>query len=183
MYEALISSMSHAMKRKAEKCVVRECDETEKGTFIAYVDEGEETYDVSLTLRKELLVASSCDCKKAKMCEHKAALLLYIANPQPKSKGIVKAKKQDPLLTLLNDTDPDVLKQWFGELMLNNKDIRLAFELQFAQSSSLSVADIIEKTKSALKTVVKNKKNVDVNQLKKIIDLWLKIHEPIVQEY
>lgn len=183
MYDLLLSSLSHAMKRKAEKCVVRECDETEKGTFIAYVDESEETYDVSLTFHKEQLVASNCDCKKAKMCEHKAALLLYVANPQPKNKTAVKVKKQDPLLSLLNDTDADILKQWFGELMLNNKDIRLAFELQFAQSSSLSIADIIEKTKSAVKTVVKNKKNVDVNQLKKIIDLWLKIHEPIVQEY
>ncbi|HSB93140.1 MAG TPA: hypothetical protein VLC28_08490 [Flavitalea sp.] len=183
MYDDLIASMSQSMKRKAEKCVVRECDETEKGTFIAYVDEGEETYDVSLTFKKDILLASSCDCRKAKICEHKAALLIYISRPTTKSKSAVKVKKQDPLLALLNETDATVLKEWFGELMLNNKDIRLAFELQFLQSATLTIADIIEKTKNAVKTVVKNKKNVDVNQLKKIIDLWLKIHEPIVREY
>ncbi len=183
MFEDLIASIPSSLKRKAEKCAVRECDETEKGTFIAYVDEGDETFDVSLTFKKDTLIASTCDCKKSKMCEHKAALLLFISNPQVKKPNSVKTKKQDPLLALLNDTDSDVLKQWFGQLMLNNKDIRLAFELQFAQAASLSIEEIGERTRAALKTVVKNKKNVDVNQLKKIIDLWMKIHEPVVSEY
>jgi hypothetical protein len=36
--------------KKAEKNKVRECDETARGHFIAYVDEGSESFDVSLNI-------------------------------------------------------------------------------------------------------------------------------------
>ena len=43
----------------AEKNKVRECDETEKGHFVAYVDEGTDSYDVSLVIEGKGVVESS----------------------------------------------------------------------------------------------------------------------------
>jgi len=183
MFDELIQSLPSSVRRKAEKCIVRECDETEPGVFIAYVDVGDETFDVSLTIQNAALKSSNCDCKKASICEHKAALLLYLSKPRETKKTVVRTKRQDPLIAALADIDSDILKKWLGDLMLNNKDIRLAFELEFTKTTTLSIEDITAQTKNALKTVVKNKKNVDVNQLKKIVDLWIKIHDPIVKEY
>jgi hypothetical protein len=42
--------LSPVVLKAAEKLLVRECDEIEKGTYIAYIDKGKDTYDVSLTL-------------------------------------------------------------------------------------------------------------------------------------
>lgn len=184
MFEKLLAGIPTTQKRRAEKCVVRECDETEKNTFIAYVDEGSETFDVNVTLNGEEVSNSGCDCKqRTKLCQHKLALLLYIAKPPATKSAPVKTKRADPAITLLGTIEPERLRDWFGQLLLNNKDIRLAFELQFAPPATLTMEEIVERTKSAVKTVVKNKKNVDVNQLKKIIDLWIQIHDPIIKDY
>jgi hypothetical protein len=62
--------LSKDLLKKAEKNTVRECDETEKGHFIAYVDEGHDSFDVSLTvINNDAISAHSCDCKNgSKFC-------------------------------------------------------------------------------------------------------------------
>src|SRR5215211_4611498 len=79
----------------AKKNTVRECDETAKGHFVAYVDEDDESFDVSLTVSDNKITEHTCECKAgagSSFCRHKAALLMHIAG-RKKIKSAVKAKK------------------------------------------------------------------------------------------
>ncbi|MCH5715462.1 SWIM zinc finger family protein [Niabella hibiscisoli] len=60
---------------------MRECDETEKGVYVAYIDKGNETFDVSLSVNATLGVTDAgCDCSdNSDFCVHKLALLLHLA--------------------------------------------------------------------------------------------------------
>ncbi len=170
----------------AAKNTVRECDETEKGHYVAYVDDGGESYDISLVIASggEIKTAE-CDCKNNQhFCRHKIALLLFIAG-EKKVKTTIKAKiKTSKSDALLEDAALHELKDWVRNLLIKNSDIELAFIHHFSAKHHQFTPEEIEKiTNDALKAVVKNKKNVDPTQLKKIIELWTDIHTPIVQQY
>src|SRR5271156_4676146 len=80
---------------QAKKNKVRECDETEKGHFVAYVDDGNESFDVSLTIKAgNEITHHTCECNSGVFCRHKAALIAHIANGK-KVKEIVTVKKKD----------------------------------------------------------------------------------------
>jgi hypothetical protein len=65
--------------KQAEKCKVRECDETRKGYFEAYVDEKKSTFDVLIALVNEEVTEHSCDCNSTvAFCRHKVAVLLFL---------------------------------------------------------------------------------------------------------
>lgn len=178
------TTLPKELLKLAAKNTVRECDETEKGHYVAYVDDGSESYDVSLVIEPggEIKIAD-CDCKNNQhFCRHKTALLLFIAG-EKKVKTTVKAKikisKSEPLLeeAALNE-----LKDWVRNLLTKNPDIELAFIHHFSAKHHQFTPEEIEKiTNDALKAVVKTKKNVDPTQLKKIIELWTDIHAPIVR--
>ena len=54
--------LTEELIKSAGKSRVRECDETEKGVFVSYVDEGNSTFDVSLTVSPKAEVSNSgCD--------------------------------------------------------------------------------------------------------------------------
>jgi hypothetical protein len=171
---------------QAGKNAVRECDETGKGSYVAYVDEGDDSYDVSLNIKSNGEIESSeCDCKNGKLfCRHKAALLINITRGKKEKKTAkvkVKVNKSD---ALLDDASLHELKEWLRNLLQKNPDIQLAFTHHFSAKHHQFTTDEIEKiTNDALRAVVKNKKNIDLTQLKKIIELWTDIHAPIVQQY
>jgi hypothetical protein len=155
------TSLPKELLKLAEKNIVRECDEIEKGRYVAYVDEGEDSYDVSLTILKngEIKMAE-CDCKNNKIfCRHKTALLLFITGAKKEKKPAkvkAKANKSD---ALLEDTALHELKDWVKNLLLKNPDIELAFVHHFSAKNHLFTAEEIEKlTNDAVKAVVKNKK-------------------------
>lgn len=178
--------LSKELLKQAEKARVRECDETEKGHYIAYVDEGPESYDVSLVLSpKKEVTEHRCECKNNNtFCRHKAALLLYIAGGQ-KAKAVVKTKKKESKVeTLLEEADPSDLKEWVKEVLQKNKDIALSFVHYFsARQQQYTPEDIVKITNDAIKAVVGNKKNVDPTQLKRLTDLWNDVHAPVVRNY
>jgi hypothetical protein len=169
----------------AEKNSVRECDEVEKGHFVAYVDEGDESFDVALTFSSgSELTAHNCDCKNGKsFCRHQAALLAHIAENK-KTKQTIKGKKTGKSDALLDEADLIELKAWVKDLFAKNKDIELAFVNYFsAKKHEYTPGEVMQVTNEAIKAVVKNKKMIDATQLKKVIDLWTEIHAPIVQSY
>lgn len=175
---------------KAAKLVVRECDETEKGHFVAYVDEGEESYDVSLTLSaKGLVTDQSCDCKKGQtFCLHKGALLLYVAEkgktPVAKKAKATPKSKLPPSVQLLAEVEEQPLKAWVQEVLLRNKDLEMAFVHHFtAQQRQYTPKEVEQITKDAIKAVVKNKRTVDTSELKRIVELWTDVHAVIVKQY
>jgi len=179
------TALPKELQKLAEKNEVRECDETEKGHYVAYVDDGKDTFDVSLILAPDKKISShTCDCKNTgNFCRHKAALLMHIAKGT-KTTQSVKAKKKSKAEALLDEAEPDDLKQWVKDLLQKNKDIELSFIHFFSgKQQQYSPDEVTNLTNEAVKTIVKNKKNIDPTQLKKVVDVWTVIHAPIVKSH
>lgn len=172
--------------KRAEKSIVRECDEIEKDSFQAYVDENEVSFDVAISLNNEKeIVHHSCDCNsKAGFCQHKTALLLHIIKSKPKDTPIKGSKRIHQLETLIEDIDPAKLKLWIKEVLIKNKDLELAFIHQFtSQQKKYTPSEVNEYTRNAVKAVIKNRWKAEANEVKKIVELWTDIHDTIVNEY
>jgi predicted transcriptional regulator len=185
--------ISDALKKAAAACVVRECDQEQPGHFVAYVDESDESYDVSLELDvKRQLVAGSCDCENTKPCRHIAALLLFVdagvtvAMPEI-APAAVKAKKgksrtsaAEPLLEQLSVQE---LAAWLLEMFASNKDLELAFVSRFSAGTDLTQAEVERMSAEAVKTVMGRKRIPDSTQITKLLQLWKDLHKPIVERY
>lgn len=182
------TALPPALLRKAAACTVRECDETGKELFEGYVDEGENSYDVMLRLGKtKEITGHRCDCSNTEaFCRHKAALLLHLAGMIAKKDPAVKSKKakQSKADILLEEADADELKVWVKELLEKNKDLALAFEKRFGEKKTVySKAEAEALTTEAIKSVVKNRTRIEISELKKIVELWAEVHQPVVNAY
>jgi mRNA-degrading endonuclease YafQ of YafQ-DinJ toxin-antitoxin module len=170
----------------AEKNEVRECDETEKGNFIAYVDEGKETFDVSVTILPDGEIGkSACDCKNgAAYCRHKAALLLHIAKDQKTKSPVVRKKKPGKVETILGTVDFNDLKYWLKVLIEKNKEIEFSFINHFSpKPQRYVIEDVTKLIKDAIKATGAGKKSIDNSQLKKVAELLAGVLQPIVEYY
>lgn len=180
------TALAKELLKLAEKNIIRECDEVEKGYYVAYVDEGAETFDVSVTISKNGEVKDTlCDCANSQhFCRHKTALLMHVAGEKKVKKQAtikVKISKSQPLL---DDASLLELKDWIKNVLQKNPDLELAFIHHFtAKHRQFTPDDVVKITRDAVKAVVKNKKNLDPTLLKKIVDLWAELHEPIIAEY
>ncbi|MDR3695308.1 hypothetical protein [Mucilaginibacter sp.] len=169
----------------AKKNKVRECDETEPGHFIAYVDEGSESFDVSLTVKSANKISlHTCDCdSNVNFCRHKAALLIHLATGKKTKEPVKIKKKQNKADALLDAAGPNELKAWVRELIEKNKDIELSFIHHFSVKEQLTPAEVTKITNDAIKAVVGNKKSIDPTQLKKLVELWSQVHDPVIADY
>ena len=108
-----------ALLKHKGKYQVRECEEGEKGRYIAYVDDGPESYDVSVTISsKGEVVEHNCDCGNAStLCKHRLALLQHLSeDTKPKARS--KAKhKENKTEALLNQLSEDELRTWVKDLL------------------------------------------------------------------
>lgn len=174
------------LQKIALKNIVREIDETEKGHFVAYVDEGDHSYDVAIvTNDKGEVTSHSCDCILTDpFCRHKTALLIHIAEHK-KVKKIIKRKakaKSSKSEGILQSVSLEELKEWVKGMIQKNPDLELAFTHYFsAQNHNYSLEEIQKLTFDAVKVVIKNKKIADPTQIKKIVDLWSDIHPPMLR--
>ncbi|MDB5148025.1 MAG: hypothetical protein JWQ57_2045 [Mucilaginibacter sp.] len=170
----------------AEKNAVRECDEIEAGRFIAYVDEGSNSFDVSvIVLPGDKIGKSACDCGcNINFCRHKVALVSHLAKDQ-KLKSTVKLKKKESAAeSLMDSVEFSMLKEWVTSLIQKNKDIELAFVHHFsAKNKQYNAEDVVKLIKDAIKATGCNKKNIDASQLKKLVDLWAEVLQPVVDCY
>jgi hypothetical protein len=156
---------------KAKKLTARDIEEVTPNKYVAYVDEEKESYDVAIEFEGKNVLDVSCDCSKQNtICVHKIALMNFIKSKRPEKKVIQKRKKTeaDTLLEQLNENE---LRLWVAELFKKNKDIEFLFVNEFSkkyfQYTKEVVANIVDK---AIKSVIKNKKNIDATELKRIID-------------
>lgn len=176
-------------QKRAEKFPLREVEETEKGHWVAFADDGAESFDVQVTFEKGAILQHSCDCGKqdAKgFCPHQLALLLQLSAAKTTTpKAAAKRKvKEDPLTTLLNQIEPDELKLWLNEVLHQQKDLAIAFTNRFGiKPVDFTREDIEQITDAAAKSIVKNKRKIDQSELKKIILLWKEVHEPVMAHY
>lgn len=178
--------ISAASIKKAEKNKVREIDEIKTGEFVAYVDDGDETYDVSVVLSKDGDVnTTTCDCPKNNtICLHKVALLLFISTKKKVKSPLKSKNKVDKNEQLLESIPHEKLMGWVKSVLKSYPDIALSFEFEFASKDhEYTVSEIQKITKDAVKSVVKNKKNLDATQIKQILSLWKIVHKPIIDVY
>jgi hypothetical protein len=181
------TTLPQPLLKKAEKDVVRELDELDKGHYQAYVDEkGCDSFDVSLHIdSKGNVTKHTCDCKvHPDFCHHNAAVLIAIAKHKKVAPQTKKLKKGNTLNNLLDNLDADRLRVWVKDLLSKNKDIEIAFIHQFSEGEKIRTPEtIMQQTQDAVKAVIRNKKTVEVSEIKRILDLWSELHTPIVAAY
>jgi hypothetical protein len=172
--------------KKAEQNKVRECDEVKKGCYQAYVDEKEATYDTFLEVNsKGDIKEHHCDCRNiTDFCHHQIALLLFVAKEKKVVAKLSASRKVDPLVMLMNEVDPEALKVWLLDLFTKNEALALTFSYHFSPKQELyKVVDVMKITLGAVKAVIKNRRNIDITEVKQIVELWAGLHEPIVTDY
>lgn len=156
---------------KAKKLMARDLEEVSPNKLVAYVDDESESYDVAIALEGRNVLDISCDCpKNTTFCVHKVALLHFIKAKKPEKRIATKRKKTESEV-LLEQLDENELRVWVSELFKKNKDIEFLFVNEFSkeeiQYTKEEVSKIIDK---AIKSVIKNKKNIDATELKRIIE-------------
>lgn len=156
---------------KAKKLNARDIEEISPNKIAAYVDEDSETYDVVLEFEGINVLDLSCDClKNTTLCIHKIALLNFLKTKKTTKSTAVKKKKTEVEI-LLEQLEENKLRLWVSELLRKNKDIEFLFVNEFSQNeiqfTKKEVSAIIDK---AIKSVIKNKKNIDATELKRIIE-------------
>jgi len=182
----LAKSLGPDLLKIAEKLKARECEETEVGHFVAFVEEGKNDFDVSVILTpKGLITSHSCDCgEKVPVCRHKVALLLFLAGGRKSKSAAAPKKKESVAEVLLREAEPNALKTWLLEMFTKNKDLELLFTSRFKSTGTEATPEsIMEATILAAKSLIKNKKKLEQLEVKKIIELWEEIHKPIVNQY
>lgn len=175
-----------ALLTKANKLTVRECDEEEKGRYIAYVDEDDLTRDVSLTINGQGEITDySCDCQiSGKMCIHTAALIMHVADKKkgPKRRGRKAAKP--PFESALEEVTDIDLRSWLLEILHKNKDLQLNFLSRFTKSARTYTPEaVIALTLQGRKAIIKSKKKADGSELKRMIALLEELHAPVIESY
>lgn len=184
-YSKIISA---AILKAAEKYNVRECDETGKGLFVAYIDKGDHTFDVSLSVNAALAItAASCDCgDHAEFCVHKIALLVHLAQNKKTRSAKIKTtgKKKTEAEQLLEEISHEEIKEWLGNVLAKSADIRFSFVNHFKSAhKKYTPEECVTLTQNVWKAVVRSKKNIDPTQLKKVIELWGEAHQNIISQY
>lgn len=173
---------------QAQKLMVRELEEHDGvGNYIAFVDEGEESYDVNILLKGDDVSAHSCDCKrKDSYCVHQLAVILALSssasskNPPSGAKKFVAKSKMKESEQLLLSIDPLDIKDWLIELFKTNKDIELQFVLKFSKHDHVYQSkDISKMLNDVVISVIGKRKKIDAAEVKKIVQLWDKSMIPV----
>ncbi|SDD70516.1 SWIM zinc finger family protein [Pedobacter soli] len=171
--------------KKSQRCTVRECDEVSPSDFESYVDEHDQSYDVRIQLEKGTVINSTCECKSAfSFCQHKIALLAFIAKGIKPAAKITATKKIDPVKQALEQADPEKIRDWILKTLKKNKDLSIAFMNEFSgKSENYTPEEVIALTHDAVKAVIGKRRKAEAFEVKKIIDLWMELHKPILDQY
>jgi uncharacterized protein YozE (UPF0346 family) len=172
-------------KKLVAKKAVRELEEGEKGHFTAFADDGPGSFDVSLFFDiSGALVQHNCDCKSTyAFCKHKVAVLLQLKETgREEKKKKSAAKKISPAEALLQTLDFNQLQAWLLTILQKHKDLELSFLNHFSVTSSEmpKPEDIKKRMDDAVKAVLKTRRKAEQAELKKIVDLWKDITQPVM---
>ena len=164
------------VKLWAAQCTVRECDEEQKGTFVAFVDQGVDSFDVSLKINpKQEIVSCTCDCPKGDgMCQHKLALMMHIVGNQKVAPPKLVKNKITPLEKIFSQLSHDDLKTWLLKTFEKDKALQVEFVQEFTKEEEKlwTLPELEKKLKELQKVVFGAKKNVETADFKKAMGLW-----------
>lgn len=171
--------------KKSDKLEARDIDEPTKDKFIAYVDEGDNSHDVFIELNsKKEIVDSGCDCENQNgLCVHKLALLRFLVSYKIKTttSKVVRKKKMTEVEELLQNIDKAALQNWVADLLKKNKDLNILFLNEFkASNTTFTTIEIQTVMLATIKSVIKNRKNLDATMLKKVLDLLESSLKPVM---
>ncbi|HLO45362.1 MAG TPA: hypothetical protein VK175_13585 [Leadbetterella sp.] len=160
----------------AAKCVVRECDEESKGCFVAFVDMGDQSFDVGVVINnKQEIVSTICDCPKGDgLCQHKFALLSHIVgNEKIETPKLVK-NKISPVERILSELSHEDLKTWVNNILTKDKALCVEFiqEFNHEEAKLLTQPEVEKKLKELSKAVFGTRKKVETAEFKKAMSLW-----------
>jgi hypothetical protein len=168
---------------------IRELEEQESNHFIAFVDERDESYDVSINIDEKFeIVSSSCDCGSSDpFCGHRVAVALHLKDRGKSSSTSVakkiKARKVDPARQFIDDIPVDQLRQWLFDLTKTNKEFYQLLKVKFEKRIiSLEWSDIENVHKDNIKAILKTAKYYDAAQLVKILGLLNNYHQELIEE-
>ena len=160
---------------------VREFEETEKGNFIAFVDDGNASYDVNIVLtdKSDSVEKTSCDCNiTSAFCPHKIAVLLYMKSGSLKEKESttlkkIRKKKLSPTEELIDSLDHTQLRNWLLAELEKNNELSFKFKFHFSSDNGLpSLEDVKKYGEETIKAVIKNKKYIEPSEVRDILDIW-----------
>jgi hypothetical protein len=181
-FENFQDTVSKTIINKAKKLLTRDLEEVSPNKYLAYIDEGSQSYDVGIEFVNKEIKSLTCDCENnIGMCVHKVALVNFLKKEKTVKSVAVKRKKSESEL-LLEQLDENSLRVWTQELFKKNKDIEFLFVNEFTKSEIVydqkEVKAIIDK---AIKSVIKSKKSIDNTELKRIIDVLEVSLKPVLK--
>jgi hypothetical protein len=171
--------------KKASKLTVREWDVENNGKHIAYVDEGDQSYDVYLQIENDNILEFACDCGK-KQCIHLLTLLKQTTATTTKSSKTIlpQQKKTGKFKSFFDPIPTDQKLEWLFNLLESDKKIQLLFLNHFQiQEEEMTTAALEAKTAMFLKTVIRSKKNATPHELKNLVTLLDTLYAPFVNNY
>lgn len=180
--------LSVTKKNKILKLGVREVEQQADGSYIAFVDDATESFDVSLLLDKDHLTMHRCDCISAEsFCTHKTALLLNITSTAVDKVAITrthtkKAAKLSPAQQMLQNLTHTQLTSWLHGYFGKNKEAEMLFLMEFSPKTVTYQEDEIDSIiQNAFTSVMAKRKKIELNELKKIILYLQQSLEPVFQ--
>lgn len=166
-----------------KKLIVRDLDESDKNTYVAYVDENSNSYDVQLVLdSKKNIKESSCDCENGGTCNHIIALVQFLAQNKKEKTTIKKPTKRklSEIDQVLETVDNETLRLWISETLNKNKELAFVFKNNFSnQTVSIDSAFIKKTVKESIISIIGKRKSIETNEVKKIVDVLNSALKPV----
>lgn len=181
----ILKQFDKASLTTISKLTIRELEEEKKGHWVAYVDEGNESYDVHVKFLGKQVDFTSCDCgvQEDQLCAHKTKMLLILDDKlkgkkvvdKPVAKKILSKKKISESVALLHDVNQKDVYGWLEELFKKNKEVETEFLLKFGMSkaNSYTVEEVDKILKDILvATMGRKRQEASAKQVKTLIDLF-----------
>lgn len=181
----VIKSISTKEKNRVIQLPVRELEQEGKGSYVAFVDDREHSYDVQLSIQASKITAFTCDCPQGEtLCLHKIAVL--IATQENKGTTTVIAKRKKKKLTeteeLMLRIDKEAITGWLSDVFKKNKPLEQLFLLTFStEEKQYTTEQVKEMMEQTIKSVAGRRKTLEGANVKKLLDLMNIALDPVKQ--
>jgi len=170
------------------KSHIRELEEESSGRFVAFVDDGKVSYDVSVTLDiKSLeLKESTCDCDQGSLCGHIVAVMSQLNEGRAKTivsqtiKRLKKKKLTEPE-KLIVELEESRIISWLTEELNSDSELFIKFKNHFnAQNLDISPKAIQANYKECYKAVNGKKRLLGLSELPKLLKLLVLYDDKVI---
>jgi len=187
----LKKSLSNKIKKKAElflkQNAIRELEEIEEDTFVAFVDDNENSFDIKIKYSNTEIKEVSCDCEnELELCEHSYAVLLATQKDRINSNRHstkISAIKKSPIRELLDTISHDEMAHFLEKIFKKNKDIYLQFKQQIEASKIYTSEELILKCQDVVNAVIKKRHTANATEATKIQELIKDMLLPSLHHY